>query len=115
MTTENDATPDVVASAPRSTQVTQESTDRLLAKWADTLVNELAIQGLTVDVEAVLSLAGVAAHSVVRPAAPLTTFLVGYAAGVAAASGSASPDEAAADATIAARRIIRAHATEPES
>lgn len=101
MTTENNAAPD--------------ETDRVLAEWADTLVEELAIQHLTVDVRAVLSLAGVAAHSVVRPAAPLTTFLVGYAAGIAAATGSVAPDAAAAAATATARNAIRSRTADPAS
>ncbi|OOB89486.1 hypothetical protein B0T42_17110 [Rathayibacter sp. VKM Ac-2630] len=32
--------------------------------------------------DALLALAGDAAHGIVRPAAPLTTFLAGYAAGL---------------------------------
>ena len=34
------------------------------------------------EIEAILELARDAAHGVERPAAPLTTFLVGYAAGL---------------------------------
>ena len=61
-----------------------------------------------VDIRSVLGLAGVVAHSVVRPAAPLTTYLVGFAAGRAAALGE-DPAAAADDATritkdLAARR-----------
>ncbi|MGN6741803.1 MAG: DUF6457 domain-containing protein [Amnibacterium sp.] len=40
-----------------------------------------------------LGLAGVAAHNVVRPAAPVTTFLAGYAAGL---KGGSAEDVAAA-------------------
>jgi uncharacterized protein DUF6457 len=46
----------------------------------------------------VLAVAGVAAHAVMRPAAPITTYLAGYAAGVAAAGG--------ADAASAARDVL---------
>ena len=63
-----------------------------------------------IDIDAVLSLAGAAAHSVVRPAAPLTTFVVGYAAGLAVAAG-ADPAEAlkqAAEAAAAAAERWRA-------
>ena len=42
------------------------------------------------DVNEILALAGVAAHSVVRPAAPLTTFIAGFAAGLASGSGQAT-------------------------
>ncbi len=54
-----------------------------LDDWAATVAVELGIAGLELDTEAVLDLAAVAAHSVVRPAAPLTTFLAGLAAGLA--------------------------------
>lgn len=50
-----------------------------LTGWADHLGEALGIE-LEVDVDAILDLARDAAHSVDRPAAPLTTFLVGYAA-----------------------------------
>jgi hypothetical protein len=51
-----------------------------LAEWLDAVRGYL---GLTepVDVDAVLDLARAAAHGVARPAAPLTTFLAGYALG----------------------------------
>lgn len=65
----------------------------LLRRWAAAVAAELALDGVEVDIDRVLSLAGRAAHAVVRPAAPLTTFLVGYSAGRSAASGVA-PDEA---------------------
>lgn len=51
-----------------------------LDDWVTVLVAEFGID-LDVDVRGLLDLARVAAHSVDRPAAPLTTFLVGYAAG----------------------------------
>lgn len=60
---------------------------RELAAWSARLAAELRLEGFVVDVEALLALAGVAAHSVRRPAAPLTTYVVGYAAGLAAAGG----------------------------
>jgi len=55
-------------------------TDETLTRWWQALTAELGIDPQA-DPEALLDLAGTAAHSVVRPAAPLTTFLVGYAAG----------------------------------
>lgn len=51
-----------------------------LDDWVAALAAELGVE-LDVDVRGLLDLARVAAHSVDRPAAPLTTFLVGYAAG----------------------------------
>ena len=58
----------------------------------------LELGDLPFDIDAVLNLAGDAARAVVRPAAPLTTFLVGYAAGLAAGAG-ADPVSAITDAT----------------
>jgi hypothetical protein len=68
--------------------------DALLRAWCADLSEVLGLEGLDVDIDSVLGLAGVAAHSVVRPAAPLTTFLAAYAAGLAAGRGEAVPEEA---------------------
>jgi hypothetical protein len=57
----------------------------VLNEWTNLLKQELGLAGdrdLRVDVRGILDLARVAAHQVDRPAAPLTTFLVGYAAGL---------------------------------
>ncbi len=67
------------------------STDDILARWWQALTTELGIDPQA-DPEALLDLAGTAAHSVVRPAAPLTTFLVGYAAGAADADAAGLAD-----------------------
>ncbi|QDQ12636.1 DUF6457 domain-containing protein [Streptomyces spectabilis] len=58
----------------------------VLDEWISAVKDELGID-LDVDTGALLDLARDAAHGVARPAAPLTTFLVGYAAGLAGASG----------------------------
>ncbi|WP_031273339.1 DUF6457 domain-containing protein, partial [Curtobacterium sp. B8] len=58
-----------------------------------------------VDISTVLDLARDAAHGVARPAAPLTTFLVGYAAGLRGGSA-----EDLADATATATRLAVARA-----
>jgi hypothetical protein len=63
-----------------------------LEAWVTALAAELALDMEGLDIEAVLDVARDAAHSVTRPAAPLTTLLVGIAAGRAGAS----PDEIAA-------------------
>ncbi|MFD5386497.1 NTP transferase domain-containing protein [Stenotrophomonas sp. NPDC087984] len=52
---------------------------RVLDEWITAVKAELGID-LDVDTAALLDLARDAAHGVARPAAPLTTFLVGYAA-----------------------------------
>ncbi|MHC5906133.1 NTP transferase domain-containing protein [Streptomyces sp. S6] len=54
--------------------------DHVLDEWISAVKDELGID-LDVDTTALLDLARDAAHGVARPAAPLTTFLVGYAAG----------------------------------
>ncbi|MFF7447542.1 MULTISPECIES: NTP transferase domain-containing protein [unclassified Streptomyces] len=51
----------------------------VLDEWISAVKDELGID-LDVDTGALLDLARDAAHNVARPAAPLTTFLVGYAA-----------------------------------
>lgn len=50
-----------------------------LQQWMDELCNELHVE-TDVDLSTILDLARDAAHNVDRPAAPLTTFVVGYAA-----------------------------------
>jgi len=52
-----------------------------LHDWIDELCDALDIEA-EIDEALILDLARDAAHSVERPAAPLTTFLVGYAAGL---------------------------------
>lgn len=56
--------------------------DRItLEEFAGRLTMALELNDLPLDIDQILDLAGDAARTVVRPAAPLTTFLVGYAAG----------------------------------
>jgi hypothetical protein len=50
-----------------------------LQQWMDQLCKELGVDP-DVDTSTILDLARDAAHMVDRPAAPLTTFVVGYAA-----------------------------------
>ncbi|WP_125610077.1 molybdenum cofactor guanylyltransferase [Specibacter cremeus] len=77
--------------------------DEVLEAWLAKLLDAFELTGLAVDTHAVLNVAGVAAHAVVRPAAPLTTFVAGLAAGLAAASGQAGE----ADAMAAALRVAK--------
>jgi hypothetical protein len=55
--------------------------DAVLDAWVAELCTALGIEEPPADIDTVLALAGRVAHGVVRPAAPLTTFLAGYAAG----------------------------------
>jgi hypothetical protein len=73
-----------------------------LEAWVEALAGELGIDTAHVDVEALLDLAREAAHAVARPAAPLTTFLVGFAA----AQGDVSVEEATASAVALSRRWV---------
>ncbi|MFG3496142.1 NTP transferase domain-containing protein [Streptomyces sp. NPDC047928] len=70
----------------------------VLDEWITAVKDELGIE-LDVDTDVLLDLARDAAHGVARPAAPLTTFLVGYAA---AQAGGAGPEAVAAAARKAA-------------
>jgi hypothetical protein len=81
--------------------------DAVLADWAAHLGSALGVHPEAVDVDRILGLAGVVAHSVVRPAAPLSTYLAGVAAGAAIARGEDPLTAfAAADATV--RAIVTA-------
>lgn len=88
------------------TPKSREQEDEILEQWCARLIQALDVEELDVDIKAILALAGRAAHGVLRPAAPLTTFVVGYAAG-RAATGANSPNQAAANATETANRLCR--------
>lgn len=60
-----------------------------LDDWLRALAAEVGIDPDEVDIDGVLDLAGDAAHHVVRPAAPLTTYVAGYVIGLAAARAQA--------------------------
>ncbi|MFF3612508.1 DUF6457 domain-containing protein [Streptomyces sp. NPDC002580] len=74
----------------------------VLDEWISAVKDELGID-LDVDVGVLLDLARDAAHGVARPAAPLTTFLVGYAA-ARAGGGPEAVSEAARKAVALALR-----------
>jgi len=85
-----------------------------LDSWVQALEAELGLPPGTVDVGVVLDLARDAAHAVARPAAPVTTYAVGYAAGLAAAgiaatgvaaTASGGPDAADKATALAARWV----------
>jgi hypothetical protein len=65
-----------------------------LSSWVAELAAALEVDAAALDRKLLLDVARDAAHGVARPAAPLTTFLVGYAAGVR--GGGADAVEAAA-------------------
>jgi hypothetical protein len=73
--------------------MTDDDVDTRLTEWWTELCEALGLSDVPADRDAILGLAGVAAHNVVRPAAPITTFLAGYAAGL---KGGSAEDVAAA-------------------
>ncbi|WP_156727682.1 NTP transferase domain-containing protein [Streptomyces apocyni] len=75
----------------------------VLNEWVAAVKNELDID-LDVDTAGLLDLARDAAHGVARPAAPLTTFLVGYAAAQAKDGGPEAVAEATRKAVALAAR-----------
>lgn len=75
---------------PRATPRGSEPGSSVLDRWVDALEAELGLPPRSVDVGAVLDLARDAAHQVARPAAPVTSYAVGFAQGLAAARGEAS-------------------------
>ncbi|MCX4692261.1 NTP transferase domain-containing protein [Streptomyces sp. NBC_01408] len=85
----------------------------VLDQWITAVKAELGID-LTVDTKTLLDLARDAAHGVARPAAPLTTFLVGYAAAQAEATG-ADPAQAVAEASRKAADLALRWAAEAEA
>jgi hypothetical protein len=77
-----------------------------LAAWVAELAAALDIDAAALDRDLILDVARDAAHGVARPAAPLTTFLVGYAAGLRGGAPTA-----VTSAAEVAQRLAAAHAT----
>jgi len=82
-----------------------------LQEWTELLAADLGVD-IPVDITGLLDLARNAAHSVDRPAAPLTTFLVGYAA--AQAGGGAAAVETAARRATELAQAWAARSAEPD-
>ncbi|MFF8843337.1 NTP transferase domain-containing protein [Streptomyces sp. NPDC015127] len=74
----------------------------VLDEWITAVKDELGVE-LDVDTRVLLDLARDAAHGVARPAAPLTTFLVGYAAARAGGGPEAVAEAARKAVALAAR------------
>ena len=75
-----------------------------LAAWVAELAAALDVDPAVVDRDLILNVARDAAHGVARPAAPLTTFLVGYAAGRRAGQPAAVAEAAAVAQRLSAAR-----------
>lgn len=76
-----------------------------LDEWVRELSGALGVDAEAVDVSLLLDVARDAAHGIARPAAPLTTFLVGLAAG----QRGGGADAVASTAAIA-QRLVAEHA-----
>ncbi|GAA2474835.1 NTP transferase domain-containing protein [Streptomyces gobitricini] len=85
----------------------------VLDEWITAVKAELGVD-LDVDTGVLLDLARDAAHGVARPAAPLTTFLVGYAAAKAAGDGPEAVSQAVADAARRASALADRWAAEAD-
>ena len=66
-----------------------------LETWVADLSAALGVDPASTDVSALLDVARDAAHGIARPAAPLTTFLVGLAAGMRGGGADAVGEAAA--------------------
>ncbi|MEO9133427.1 MAG: DUF6457 domain-containing protein [Jatrophihabitantaceae bacterium] len=75
-----------------------------LEQWVVDLATALGLDPVEVDSALLLDVARDAAHAVARPAAPLTTFLVGLAAGKRGGGPAAVRDAAVTAQRLAAGR-----------
>jgi hypothetical protein len=75
-----------------------------LDAWVDELAAALGVDPGAIDRNLLLDVARDAAHGVARPAAPLTTFLVGLAAGQRGGDASAIRDAAETATRLANKR-----------
>ncbi|MBT2547742.1 DUF6457 domain-containing protein [Arthrobacter sp. ISL-65] len=87
------------------------ATDQDLAQWSQRLIQALQILDLKVDQQLVARLAAESSRAVNGEAGPVTALLVGYAAGLAAKGGSATPQDAVQSAADVALRLCE-HGTE---
>ncbi|WP_417215309.1 DUF6457 domain-containing protein [Arthrobacter sp.] len=83
-----------------------------LDAWVAELLAGLEIPDAPIDVDAILSMAGVAAHSIIRPAAPVTTYIAGYAAGLAAGAGMAGEGASMAGARQRVAELLERHGSD---
>lgn len=89
----------------RTTVLTGE-TGESVDYWIRELVHHLEVEGVKIDLESVVQLSDLADETVVDPAGPLTTFLIGYVAGLAEASGQADFATAHRAATRVAESLL---------
>ena len=76
----------------------------VLAAWVADLAAALQVDAADLDRDLILNVARDTAHGVARPAAPLTSFLVGYAAGLQGGGREAVANAAATAQQLAAQQ-----------
>jgi hypothetical protein len=79
---------------------------RALDEWTERLTQALQILDLQVDHASLFDLVAQSSRTVAPDAGPVTTFVVGYAAGIAAASGEREVAAAVQTATETASRAL---------
>lgn len=85
--------------------MTANNEAEVLAQWSEQLAEALQIPDLKVDQELLLELARRSADSVIHASAPVTAFMVGYAAGQEASQGNAGSEVSPSEATVRAAEI----------
>lgn len=82
-------------------------TREALDLWVKELVHHLEVEGIEVDVDAIVGISDQADETVIDPAGPVTSFLIGYVSGVAEATGQADFATCHRAATRVAERLLR--------
>ncbi|WP_022873618.1 DUF6457 domain-containing protein [Nesterenkonia alba] len=100
---ENEDTAENSGAEPTEAERTREA----IELWVEELKEHLEIPETQIDIDTLLKFAGVAAHTVVRPAAPVSTYVIGYVTGLAVASGQADYHTAFAAATRVADNLLK--------
>lgn len=100
MTSPTEPTPD------RGTPQDAIADERALQEWSHRLTQALQILDLKIDHARLLDLARRASDEVGPAAGPISTFVVGYAAGLAASSGERESSAAVETATETALRAV---------
>lgn len=86
---------------------TRESLDL----WVEELSHHLEVEGVPVEIDGIVDISDKADESVIDPAGPLTTFLIGYVTGVAEATGQADFATCRRAATRVAERLLERRRT----
>ena len=92
---------------PAHTEALTEPTREALNLWIRELVHHLEVEGIDLDVESIVQISDQADETVIDPAGPVTSFLIGYVAGVAEATGQADFATCHRAATRVAERLLR--------